>query len=463
MTLRRTHRPLALLLALAACNGGDDIATTGTGTDSDTSSTGTTTTTGTSTSAAGTPSASGTASETGTSTTASTTDATASTTDATSTTVGPATCGNGQIEAGEECDDGNDVDTDACTSACQIAVCGDAIVQADVEECDDGNQDDADACTHACQNAVCGDAIVGPGEACDDGNQVDDDACSNLCALPTCGDAKVQQGEECDDGNDDNTDLCLDTCLGASCGDSFVQADVEECDDGNADNTDACTTACKKATCGDGFVQPPDQCDDGNKVNADACSLLCHKTPKTITLAPGQNTATYGGAGGSAFDDSCPPGQALIGFTGKLDGNNWHGNVAGACGTLTVGVAAAKFVVKVGPAGALPLHGAVNQSGQTWDRLCPADQVVVGFSGRSATLIDQLTFTCAPLVISEDGVGFSLGVGAKTNLAPIGGNGGNAFPQTDCPAGQVANRQRGRAGNDLDQFGLGCAIPGLTF
>lgn len=45
-------------------------------------------------------------------------------------------CGDGVVGVSEECDDGNDVDADACTNACTVAVCGDGVVQAGVEECD---------------------------------------------------------------------------------------------------------------------------------------------------------------------------------------------------------------------------------------------------------------------------------------------------------------------------------------
>src|SRR5512141_1780697 len=42
-------------------------------------------------------------------------------------------CGNGVVETGEECDDGNPSDTDACTNACLNATCGDGLVQDGVE------------------------------------------------------------------------------------------------------------------------------------------------------------------------------------------------------------------------------------------------------------------------------------------------------------------------------------------
>jgi cysteine-rich repeat protein len=60
-------------------------------------------------------------------------------------------CGNGKQDGGEECDDGNAADGDACTHECKQARCGDGLVQNDVEECDDGNSSDGDSCSNACK------------------------------------------------------------------------------------------------------------------------------------------------------------------------------------------------------------------------------------------------------------------------------------------------------------------------
>jgi len=57
-------------------------------------------------------------------------------------------CGDSQVGLSEDCDDGNSVDSDACTNACTTAACGDGIVQEGVEPCDDGNDDPFDACTN---------------------------------------------------------------------------------------------------------------------------------------------------------------------------------------------------------------------------------------------------------------------------------------------------------------------------
>jgi len=122
----------------------------------------------------------------------------------------------------------------------------------------------------------CGDGVVDPGEACDDGNTADGDACTPSCGPPTCGDGIVQLGESCDDGNTDATDDCLPSCLHAFCGDRAVRAGVEACDDGNASDTDGCTRDCALAFCGDGFVHAGvEACDDGNSIDDDGCDNAC--------------------------------------------------------------------------------------------------------------------------------------------------------------------------------------------
>jgi cysteine-rich repeat protein len=85
-------------------------------------------------------------------------------------------CGNGVIDAGEECDDGNEDPADACNQ-CIAPVCGNGILEGD-EECDDGNGIDFDGCTD-CRLAVCGDGVREGSEECDDGNDVPLDGCTS--------------------------------------------------------------------------------------------------------------------------------------------------------------------------------------------------------------------------------------------------------------------------------------------
>lgn len=143
--------------------------------------------------------------------------------------------------AGGNCNIGSFCVEDMCVPVNED--CGNGEIE-DGEECDDGpyNADDA-ACTSNCMLQYCGDGFVGPGEACDDGN-ADEDECTSECRLPTCGNGQVDADEECDDDNSNDNDACLSTCLAATCGDGVVQDGVEDCDDGNNDDDDGCTQTC---------------------------------------------------------------------------------------------------------------------------------------------------------------------------------------------------------------------------
>jgi cysteine-rich repeat protein len=183
-------------------------------------------------------------------------------------------CGNASVEPGEGCDLGPDNDdAGACTSACQIAACGDGFVYAGLEECDDGNASNTDDCIASCQIAACGDGFVHANvETCDDGNTNDADGCNQMCLPGSCGDGILQEGEQCDDGDTDTTDDCP-ACQFSYCGDGFTQAGVEQCDDGNELDNDACIpTFCTNAFCGDGVIQEGvETCDDNNMEDDDAC------------------------------------------------------------------------------------------------------------------------------------------------------------------------------------------------
>ena len=81
--------------------------------------------------------------------------------------------------------------------------------------------------------AICGDKVVDVPEQCDDGNQSETDACTTVCKSNICGDGNLYTGvEECDDKNALNTDGCVG-CKTAKCGDGFVQTTVESCDGGD--------------------------------------------------------------------------------------------------------------------------------------------------------------------------------------------------------------------------------------
>ncbi len=60
-------------------------------------------------------------------------------------------CGNGAVDAGELCDDGNLIGCDGCSATCQEieGVCGDGTSEC-AEQCDDGNATDGDGCDADC-------------------------------------------------------------------------------------------------------------------------------------------------------------------------------------------------------------------------------------------------------------------------------------------------------------------------
>ena len=65
---------------------------------------------------------------------------------------------------------------------------------------------------HEC---VCGDGVMEDGEECDDGNTAANDGCSPTCTIevPVCGNGFVDVGEDCDDGNLVNGDGCSSACI----------------------------------------------------------------------------------------------------------------------------------------------------------------------------------------------------------------------------------------------------------
>ncbi len=185
----------------------------------------------------------------------------------------------------------------------------------------------AAGCGSSTKKAICGDGILDPGEACDDGNTVAGDGCIATCkqveanfVCPTpgsacvstikCGDGKIAGDEQCDDRNTKDDDGCSSTCqvepgwscpiqgascVAAKCGDGII-AGTEQCEDGNATPTsgDGCDAncqvepgwvcdqagkACRKAVCGDGKAEGGEACDDGNQVVGDGCNPFCEVEP----------------------------------------------------------------------------------------------------------------------------------------------------------------------------------------
>lgn len=145
----------------------------------------------------------------------------------------PPVCGDGEQEGFEQCDDGNLVDDDGCSSACldEAKLCGNGAVDTAKEECDGVN-----GCTDKCkwEKPFCGNDIEEPlagedcwtcpedmGECvCGDGACVGEDegclSCPEDCACPS--------GIECVEDQ-----CCYPDCAGRNCGDDGCGGDCGEC------------------------------------------------------------------------------------------------------------------------------------------------------------------------------------------------------------------------------------------
>jgi len=141
-------------------------------------------------------------------------------------------CGDGLLQAGEQCDDGDTAPGDGCSAACAVEQlsacagepsvcttrnCGNGVVEGD-EACDAGQRNgvyfgDGTGCTDFCSFepncrvdgvdgcvSACGDGMRIAPEACDDGNASDGDGCSSTCAVEsgfTCNTETVSDALPC--------------------------------------------------------------------------------------------------------------------------------------------------------------------------------------------------------------------------------------------------------------------------
>lgn len=208
-------------------------------------------------------------------------------------------CGNGVVEPGEQCDDGNPTDGDGCDTDCTYSCanaandCGGAAPACQMWQCNASHVCEAvadggvngQACPggagYTCKNgvcsapaAVCGNGVVEAGEACDLGNQNGTGAgCTAACKLDCA------QNADCSDGN-----VCdgAETCVAAT----VNGQQVKKCQSGAsaADGTTCGASAiclggqCKNSICGDGFIDAAknEQCDLGNLNGTNqGCNATC--------------------------------------------------------------------------------------------------------------------------------------------------------------------------------------------
>jgi len=209
---------------------------------------------------------------------------------------------------------GTSVDPQTATSDPQTATSVDPQTSGSSDVGSSGSGVDTDV-------SQCGDGVIDVGEECDDGNTNNEDGCSALCAVEVqagiCGSGAVEPGEECDEGpNNSDNGACTLACKLAVCGDGLVHKGFEECDDGekNSDNA-ACTTNCKTAYCGDGLIQADVEACDAGESNGKIlggcngeCSAVISKELLKIKVVAGV-AANFGGALGG--DDVCAKNLGL--------------------------------------------------------------------------------------------------------------------------------------------------------
>jgi len=108
-------------------------------------------------------------------------------------------CGDAQLNSGEGCDDGNTVNTDACTNACAQGICGDDIVRTGVEECDGTVCCGVENTPNECERLT--------GTTCPGG------MCSNGTCVPN---SSGNGGESGDTGMAGDTSMAGDTGMGGA-------------------------------------------------------------------------------------------------------------------------------------------------------------------------------------------------------------------------------------------------------
>jgi len=173
-----------------------------------------------------------------------------------------------------------------CTNMFE-SYCGDGVVD-DGEQCDDGNKDDPilDGCNNNCNYYVfCGDGVDDPTEACDKKAKYYDGAGVQIDTRYVCNDACEQICTDSDSGKDysvvgttygwnsDNVVVSEDWCkfdtdvLSESyCLGTAVGVEEEDCIYGCSNDK------CNNDVCGNGIMGITETCDDGNTVTETECS-----------------------------------------------------------------------------------------------------------------------------------------------------------------------------------------------
>jgi len=156
-------------------------------------------------------------------------------------------CGNGVVEAGEACDDGNQAACGTCNASCSASIsypaCGGGVSCLSNAECASGTCLLVPPLPLGVCTASCGNGYVEGGEVCDDGNTLACGSCSANCAALQGTVTGCTNGTGCKLGSDCTSGNCVNGICSTLCGNGIVESG-ENCDDGNADACGNCAADC---------------------------------------------------------------------------------------------------------------------------------------------------------------------------------------------------------------------------
>lgn len=197
--------------------------------------------------------------------------------------------------------------------------------------------------------------------------------------------------------------------------------------------------------------------DAGTEVSA--LRVAFSSASEIITWEPGASSPDD-----STFSDRCAGDRLLIGLVGSVDdADSVLRSVQGICGELTF-TGEAPYQVTIAQVSELPVRGVT--SVVTQPAMCPPNQAITGFAGRSGGLIDGLSVRCASVTLlgAPPDVFLTVGAGAKAGTLGSTTSGAN-FEAVDCKAGDVAAGQFVRTApgtvSQINGFGLTCVTPSL--
>ncbi|AKU98851.1 Multiple EGF-like-domain protein 3 precursor [Labilithrix luteola] len=194
-----------------------------------------------------------------------------------------AVCGNGKLEKGEECDDGNTQSNDGCSATCKVesALEGDICPGATIALTAQGTN------LHATVNGSTASAYNQYGSACGGGSGRDmvytftpPSSGKALVTLTAGFPAIISSRGTCDDATSEAS--CSD--ISAATGGTttlevpvFANTPVYFLVDGYGGSSGPFTLDIDVTTavCGNGVAEAPESCDDGNLVGGDGCSAGC--------------------------------------------------------------------------------------------------------------------------------------------------------------------------------------------